>query len=240
YPAGDTRATPFATLDGVVLLNAHDGVHGEELWRADGTAAGTVLVKDIVPGGAGSDPRPVAVVGGVAYFRVYPAPGVVELWKSDGTEAGTVRVAAVGDGPYQIGYPLRPPPAFGAALGDSVIFSAFNAERRLELWRSNGTEAGTVRIDPAPGSLSPTSFESYAGKVYFSGNDAEAGRELWSTDGTTAGTRRVADLWSGPVGSDPQWLTASGGALWFGADSPLHGRELWKFTPDEPTVVARQ
>jgi ELWxxDGT repeat protein len=235
-----SEAAPFATLNGVVLLNADDGVHGNELWRSDGTAAGTVLVKDIVPGAGDSDPKPVAVVGGVAYFRVYPAPGVVELWESDGTEAGTARVAAVGDGPYQIGYPLRPEPPVGAALGDRVIFSAYNAERRLELWSSNGTEGGTVRIDPSPGTLQPTSFAAYGDRVYFAGTDAEAGRELWSTDGTAAGTRRVADVWPGPVGSEPKWLTASGGALWFSADSAMHGRELWKFTPDEPTVVGRQ
>ena len=238
-PSESSLAAPFATLKGVVLLSAHDGVHGNELWRSDGTAAGTVLVKDIVPGGAGSDPKPVAVAGGFAYFRVYPAPGVVELWKTDGTEAGTTRVAAVGDGPYPIGFPLWRDTPVGAGLGNSVIFSAYNAERRLELWRSNGTEAGTVRIDPSPGTLIPTSFATYGGRVYFSGNDAEAGRELWSTDGTAAGTRRVADLWPGPVGSEPNWLTASGGALWFAADSALHGRELWKYTPDQPTVVRR-
>jgi len=88
--------------------------------------------------------------------------------------------------------------------------------------------------------LSPTSFASYGGKVYFAGTDPEAGRELWSTDGTAAGTRRAEDLWPGAVGSSPDWLTASGGVLWFAADSPVYGRELWKYTPDEPTVLARQ
>jgi ELWxxDGT repeat protein len=239
-PSYGSYAAPFASLNGVVLLQANDEVHGPELWRSDGTAAGTVLLKDIVPGPAGSSPRPVGVVAGVAYFRVYPAPGVVELWKSDGTEAGTARVAAVGDGPYQIGYPLRPEAPIGAALGDRLIFSAYNAQRRLELWSSDGTEGGTVRIDPNPGTLEPRSFVAYGDRVYFSGYDPEAGRELWSTTGTAAGTQRVADVWPGAVGSDPNWLTASGGALWFGADSPLHGRELWKFIPDQPTVVARQ
>src|SRR5262245_14321839 len=37
-------------LNGTLLFRADDGVTGTELWRTDGTEAGTVLVKDIVPG----------------------------------------------------------------------------------------------------------------------------------------------------------------------------------------------
>ena len=42
------------------LLPATDGVTGAELWKSDGTAAGTVLVKDINPGAGGSGPTNLA------------------------------------------------------------------------------------------------------------------------------------------------------------------------------------
>ena len=37
-------------VNGTLFFTADDGMHGTELWKSDGTAAGTTLVKDIYPG----------------------------------------------------------------------------------------------------------------------------------------------------------------------------------------------
>ena len=55
---GDPRTPPsrpfgFAGVAGTLFFNADDGIHGRELWKSDGTKAGTVLVKDIDPGDDG-------------------------------------------------------------------------------------------------------------------------------------------------------------------------------------------
>src|SRR5262245_17615654 len=64
---GPASSTPFlfANVNGVLFFAANDGVHGRELWKSDGTAAGTVLVKDIDPGPVSSLPFNLINVNGV-------------------------------------------------------------------------------------------------------------------------------------------------------------------------------
>ena len=84
----------LTNVNGTLFFAANDGVHGTELWKSDGTAAGTVLVKDIDPAG---EARTSAVgnstnVNGTLFFTANDGTHGVELWKSDGTAAGTVMV----------------------------------------------------------------------------------------------------------------------------------------------------
>jgi ELWxxDGT repeat protein len=228
----------LVNLNGTVFFSADDGSSGRELWKSDGTEAGTVLVKDIVPGAGASQPHGLVPVGNHLFFRITLAGGETELWKTDGTEAGTARVAAVGPMTTAGGRPFWPSESQrGTALGISLLFAASDPSGGVELWRSDGTEAGTFRlkdIEPGAGSSEPMWFAAYNGKVYFGAYDSAGGRELWATDGTESGTARVDDLHPGVPSSDPAWLTVSGDALWFSGVSPLHGRELWKFIADAP------
>jgi hypothetical protein len=50
---------------------------------------------------------------------------------------------------------------------------------------------------------------------------------LWQSDGTQAGTVLVADINPGSAGSDPFWLTAVNGTLFFTADDGVHGDKPW-------------
>ena len=72
---------------------ANDGTNGLELWVTDGTPEGTVLVKDIAPGGASSGPIYITDIGnGNIAFRAQDMVNGWELWRSDGTPENTFLV----------------------------------------------------------------------------------------------------------------------------------------------------
>ena len=54
-PSGPANPGLMRAAGSEVFFVASDGVHGTELWRTDGTAAGTAMVADITPGQAGSN-----------------------------------------------------------------------------------------------------------------------------------------------------------------------------------------
>jgi ELWxxDGT repeat protein len=56
YPNGSSYPESLTNVGGVLFFYAFDGTGGTELWKSDGSGAGTVRVKNIAPGSAGSGP----------------------------------------------------------------------------------------------------------------------------------------------------------------------------------------
>ncbi|MDT8325731.1 MAG: hypothetical protein RRA94_16570, partial [Bacteroidota bacterium] len=52
----------------LLYFSAHDGFHGRELWRSDGTESGTYMVADIAPGQASSSPGALTAFRGQLFF----------------------------------------------------------------------------------------------------------------------------------------------------------------------------
>jgi ELWxxDGT repeat protein len=81
------------TLDDMLVFAAADDAHGVELWLSDGTAAGTRLLVDTVPGPAsGLRSSPFFLVGEALIFFV--AAPETQVWRTDGTPAGTRMMGA--------------------------------------------------------------------------------------------------------------------------------------------------
>ena len=86
------------TVEPALLKDIYPGASCAELWRSDGAAAGTVLLKDIRSGADSSLPQELINVNGTLFFRANDGSVGDESWKSEGTEAGTVLVKDIRPG----------------------------------------------------------------------------------------------------------------------------------------------
>ncbi len=116
---------------------------GAELWKSDGTAAGTVLVKDIYPPGyyGSSNPSNFTNVNGTLFFTANDGTNGTELWKSDGTD-GRHRP---GQG-HRRGSRVAPAPPTSPTSTARCSSAASDPSSGTELWKSDGTAAGTVLV----------------------------------------------------------------------------------------------
>ncbi len=94
-PFSEAGCTDYNSMEynGLLYFPFADNSDGCELWKTDGTIAGTSMVKDINPGSEHGFPKPQVVVDGFLYFTALKSGFGFELWKTDGTESGTTMVA---------------------------------------------------------------------------------------------------------------------------------------------------
>ena len=238
------------------LFRATTNATGYELWRTDGTEAGTRMVKDIWPGpnsgtqyysfGYSAPPFEPTVFGDAAYFLGNDGTHGWELWRTDGTEAGTSMVKDIRPGSgnaFEQGFDYHDDATLvwkHFVVGGALLFIADDGVNGLEWWRTDGTEAGTAMLkDIMPGRngafgqlFSHQLYYFNAAMVgdvlYFSADDGIAGFELWETDGTTDGTTRVRDINPGAAGSQPMQMLDLNGVLIFVAYEPRGGAEVWR------------
>ena len=215
-----------ARLGGELFFPANDGVHGLELWKTDGTAAGTQLVKDVFAGPNGSFPFSLYSDGTLVYFGVNDDGTGSAVWTTDGTAAGTTKLASVTGSDF-------------VSNGSLVFFRGVSPGEGSELMATDGTPAGTYQvadIQAGTGSSLPLGLVALGSTVLFAADDGSNGRELWRSDGTALGTFMVADINS--AGSSlPASLGAVGGDLLFSAVDATNGRQLWKTNGTAATQI---
>lgn len=118
--------------------------------------------------------------------------------------------------------------------GSELYFTANDGSFGRGLWKTDGTEAGTV---PLKGGFTGISeYVSLGSSIFFSATDATGDAGLWKTTGTAAGTVRVKGGWGGASASPPKFLVAFNGQVYFRAGTYSIG-SLWKSNGTEAGTV---
>ena len=197
---------------------ADDTLSALELWRTDGTAAGTARMASI-PFDKEAAPYPApSLVGGKLFFRVL---GV--LWVSDGTAAGT---RALPDQP--------PGGTFALAAGATVLYAGAGYQSTevpappQTLWAIDPATLAATEVasffrigDGYPG----TSLGNLVGDTLFFRATNSGGVRRWRrTEGTPQSTVRLPDFLATNIQQD---FVTAGGRRYFDACDAAHGCELW-------------
>ena len=208
-----------AAISGWLFFAGADG----ELWKTDGTPAGTALVKDIRTGPGASSPSQLLAYQGRIWFLADDGFSGAELWYSDGTPLGTALFLDITPG--NGGSAIR-----GLTIAGGQMFFAIGTR----LYVTSGFVGGTKEVVANP----PFFLANASGlrplialgtSVYFAGNNPSWGTELWRSDGTAPGTWMVKDIWPGStsgLGGSDLWQLGSR-RLFFRAQSPVTGLEVW-------------
>jgi len=227
---------PLFKLDNQAYFINAPATTGADLWKSDGTTAGTVIVKDITSAGEGNITfRFMDQINDLLYFiTLDSATGNSSLWQSDGTADGTVLINE---------FTSFVRVSYMTSVNGKLIFPAWTALNGIELWVSDGTAQGTKMLRDIKAAtedgLSDNCTQTYGDNctigilnnaAYFVASDGSAARQLWKTDGTSDGTVPVTDLDAkSPNGSnyyDSRVYAVNDKIVAQGQDD-IYGLELW-------------
>ncbi|SFN64274.1 Por secretion system C-terminal sorting domain-containing protein [Bizionia echini] len=238
----------FYIFDGFLFFSADDGIHGRELWRTNGTAAGTTMVADIFPNnlnpafGKDSSPSFFIEFNNELFFaaRGYDT-GLnqitgQELYKYTNTN-GWNKVMDFYPGHLNSGLSAGSNPFF--ILNNELYVSAQDGTVGLnlfEIWKTDGTESGTLKMidtqtlnNVSPNfSLLDKSFVILNNKLFFEHNL----QQVWVTDGTNAGTQQLTNMGivDVPTGVTVFQPIVFNNEIYFDGNYPSQGVELWKIS----------
>ena len=215
-----TRAGGLTYFD--VARQQRSGKYTVELWRTDGTPAGT---RPVLALGQRPIATPRVLWGDRLLFPVIEVHGC-SLWITDGTPAGSH--------PFLPALPdLRCPTVLAPLSATSLLFVARVESHQgpvPQIFVTDGTVAGTRRISDLQGTRDPLEGQAaqLGGAVFFRIINTAGNPELWHSDGTPAGTRPVSSLAGVRIATPPYVFR---GALYFLAYPSGAGYGLFRLPP---------
>jgi ELWxxDGT repeat protein len=226
-----------------VLLTIKSNSRGFEVASLN-TATDTLTFLEVASGATSSIPTGaggLAPGNGFAMF-VGGNGSDYELWRTDGTLAGTTRVADIAPG---VASSISGTDGDITAVGGRAVFVADDGIFGKQLWGSDGTAQGTVRLTSAAAVAGWTAelLGVRGTRAYFAAGSGTQYQYI-STDGTAAGTHVLTDLGTlNPTSLNLVSLTGDDAVVYF--NIPVSGagqlpRRLYKYEtqPNRVTYLA--
>lgn len=236
-----------------LLFAAASPNQGTELWITDGTASGTMLLKDINPGIGDSNPRGFYLFNGKLYFWADDGTHGRELWSTDGTATGTNLVADIVAG---IGAGAAPAEWVFKEFNGKLYFYAMNGSDP-ELHVYDGTTVQMVaNVNTNWGTANNTEYgniETDGTYLYWASRGSLNGMYLFKSTGVVGNGIQVSDVSSNPynlfhfgsrlylspavsgIGYEPVYIENGGPATLLKDISP-GSFDFWR-NLDKPTVA---
>ncbi len=177
--ATSTLPTNLVTMGGTLFFTSPDGPQ-MALWKSDGSAAGTAVIKDM--GAVGTSINILGILSNKLFFTV----NGTALWTSDGTAQGTqlLKTFSAISANYQNGYSNAgyTNGSSSVAYNGKLYFAATDASGN-NLWQSDGTTTALVNLG---GISNPSSFFILNGNLDFYAYNPQLRKSAWyKYDGTS-------------------------------------------------------
>jgi trimeric autotransporter adhesin len=184
----------FTKLDDKVFFTASDTVNNG-VWVTDGTETGTHLIEYINPDNPNTFPLFSGYVLKANNNRVFFCRfGGTQLWTSDGIESGTSLLKTF---LFDDKYLKRVNSIIGVVNGN-VFFDLILTNRAtnnidsIQLWKSDGTEEGTVKVSDLKNNCPIQAITSNSNIYFLTTNWSNY--QLWRSDGSEEGTYKISSL----------------------------------------------
>jgi len=160
-------ARGLSAIGNFIVFSAAQNNEGEELWRHNTANGTTSLVLDLNGANGASLPINFHRTPNRLYFMASTQSGW-ELWRTNGTSGGTTMVKDINPGSANGALQSYSTTTL-ASMGDTVYFRATDGATGFQLWRSDGTDAGTWRVSSLADAVLPEiGFPIVNGKVLYS------------------------------------------------------------------------
>lgn len=198
---------------------------GNELYKTNGTQAGTSLVMNLNPNFSGSSyPSNFTVFNGELYFTAEDGVHGRELFKTDGTTITLVKDINVGSGSSSNHSDNMM--AMLEGNGFLYFFAEDISGTGYDLWKTDGTEIGTVKVSELNTNESSglnLNFKKLGNDLYFVYTDNNTGhRQIFKYDVLTNNNTSVLDVYPSNNTSGYLYLTIFDNKLFTVADGKLY------------------